>query len=230
MKALFKVAGLILAAIFAVSMFASASASAAWEQCGTEKASAAKSKYPEHQCTTASGAGGWAWQTAPGSENVRGRGSLRLADTRLGVEIECYGEGEGTLSKVEKVTIIDCRTIKGCEANTISGGVVDLPWKVEQFDTEGKKLSVVEEEGTNGGPGWTFTCSILKVKDTDSCKAVGPESQELLNVNSGAGGLLVLATFQRLRKQTCTLGGSGSGEVAGSLAIFKANGWGLRVA
>ncbi len=207
MKSLFKVVGIILAAIFAVSMFASASASAAWEQCGTEKAATAKSKYTEHQCTTASGTGGWAWEVAPLSEASVTHGSLKLTDSKEKTEVECYGEGKGTLAKVETVTVISCRTIKGCEANTVTAEARDLPWKTELFESESKKFEALEEEGTNGEPGWAVTCSILKVKDTDTCKAEGVESLALLNVNSGSGGLLVLATFQHLRTANCTLGG-----------------------
>jgi hypothetical protein len=151
-----------------------------------------------------------------------------MADTKLKTEIECYGEGEGTLSKVEKVTVLSCRTLKGCEANTIQAEARDLPWKTEQYDTEGKKLELIKEEGASGEPGWAVTCSILKVKDTDTCKAESTESEELLNVKSG-GELLVLGIFQHLRTQSCSLGGAASGEITGSFAVLKTNGWGLRV-
>ncbi len=229
MKSLFKVAGIILAASFAVSMFASASASAAWEQCATEKAATAKSKYTTNQCTTASGGTvEWAWQAASGSESVRSRGSLKLEDIKEGIESECYNEWEGTLSKVEKVTVLSCRSLKGCEASTIELEARDLPWKTEQYDTEGKAFQVLKEEGADGEPGWAISCKILKVKDTDTCKYDGPETQELVNVNS-SGELLVSTTFQHSGKMMCTLGGADSGEVTGSLALLKTNGWGLRV-
>ncbi len=98
---LLRTAGLCLVAMFAMSMVAAGTASAAepvWEHCVTEKASEAKSKYTEHQCETASGTGGWNWREVKGTEAVVSHGSLVLKDTGtlIGtVAVSCSGEKQG---------------------------------------------------------------------------------------------------------------------------------------
>ena len=82
----------------------------------------------------------------------------------------------------------------------------------------------------NGEPGWKIECKVLGISKEDEClvEAGKPESVLLENKNS-SGELLVLATFQKLRKIKCSVGGAEAGEQTGSLALLQANKQGLQV-
>jgi hypothetical protein len=234
---LFKVAGIILAAIFAVSMFASATASAAkpvWEHCAS---GAAGTKWTNGNCTTASSGGTFGWTELTGTESVRVKGSLLLVDTETIAgrsEVECSGEtigfiGPGKFGQTTKVEVspAQCRPIKNCEK--VEGVEArNLPWQSEISEVGGKKFSKLVS-GTGGEPGWKLTCKVI-FNFTDECLQVAgkTETQELVNKPTGSE-LLVLATFSRTFKAHCSQSGKESGEVIGSLAILLTTGGGIRV-
>jgi hypothetical protein len=238
--------GLCLAAMFAMSMVASATASAApvWEHCTKGPVNAQPTKYSEHGCSTlAQSTGEWNWREVNGTEEIRIKGSLLLSDTKVPivgtVSIECSGEGEGfvgpknhdRITKIETspaqcVINKNCEKIEAVEAR-------DLPWQTEVYETEGKQLDNISAAGA-GEPGWKVECKVLGLVEEDICtqEASKPESLVLLNKATTVGTetqLLVLATFQHLRKAKCKVGGVESGEVKGSVALLQVNGWGLKI-
>lgn len=241
-----KTAGLCLVCMFAVSMAASAGASAAearWEQC-SEGPAEKPTKYTEHQCTVSrsTSEGKWQWNEIKGeTEAVVSIGSLRLTDTKVPVVgkvvVECSGEsigdvGPNAFGRIQEVKTAktQCRNIENCEK--IEGiEARNTPWQTEIYETEGKVLGVLT--GTTGSePGWKVTCRVLGVTDEDECVTVAGEPETLSLENKASGGetpLLVLATFEHARKAKCSLKGEKSGEVTGSIPISKTNKWGLRV-
>ena len=199
-----KLAGLCLLAMFAMSMVSAGTAQASWEECGTENASKAGSKYTTDECTTASSTGGWAWEPASEAMSVKSKGSLAFRDKKTiagEVEVECYTEEEGTLDKIEHVKLNSCRAIKLCEAGSVTAEAIDLPWGAATEATEGKVSELVsEEKETEDKPGVKVKCKVAGLSVEDTCKAVGTESLALENKNKG-GELLVLATYDKLRKR-----------------------------
>ncbi len=197
-----KLVGLCLLAMFAVSMVSVGAAQAsAWEECGTENASKEGTKYTTDQCSTASSSGSWTWQAAAEENTVRSKGSLILRDKKTTAgesEVECYVEGEGAFIEVEKVKVLSCRAIKLCEAKTVEVEAVDLPWKIEAFETEKKLSAALSEEGSSGKPGLKVKCKVAGVSVEDTCKFTGTESLGLENKHIGSE-LLILATYDKLK-------------------------------
>lgn len=241
----FKIAGLCLVAMVAMSMVVSATASAAglvFEQCTTEKTSTA-TKYSEHQCVKAESGGGWQWNEVKGTEKVTGHGSLKLSDTKtiLGdTTISCSGTEEGVagpknLDVVEKVKAEKCEitTKGGCESLPKKvAEPVDLPWQTELFETEGKKFDKLTSDG-HGEPGWAVECETALGNKVDTCTSESGK-EETTPVENKATGLilLVLSIFRGKsggRKAKCSEGGKESGEVEGNVAFEATNGWGFRV-
>ncbi len=240
-----KIAGPCLVAVFAVSMVVSATASATWEHC-TKGAVAGLTKWTDHNCSTASGTGEWQWKAINNTEEVRGKGSVRLSDTKVPivgtVSVECSGEGTGFVGpgQVGRITMVEvgsaqCRPLTNCE-KVEAVEVVHLPWQTEAYNTEGKHFGNLTGTG-NGSPGWNVRCKVLGIVKSDQCvleEGAGktPESILLENRATVVGSetqLLVVGTPQHLQKQKCEVGGEKSGEISGSLAILQANGWGLRL-
>ena len=245
MKSLFKVAGIVLAAMFVVSMFASAAASAAnpvWEQC--ETGSPAGTKY-EAGCIKALSTGTSAWQEVKTTEKVLGDATLTLIDkkTTVGeVVIVCGGSEEGVVGpgKYSKVTKINvepkhCAVTKGggtlgCQEVLKVNGV-NLPWQAELVEAEGKVLNKLNVVGTVGKePGWEVECKTLAGNKDNICESEGTGKEEFLQLENRLSNsiLLVLQTFEKKHKATCTEGGAEQGEVAGAVVTFKTNGAGLR--
>src|ERR1700689_1479072 len=126
MKRLIKIAGLCLASTFVMGMALAGTAQAKWEQCATEKAAAAATKYETNQCLKVQSGGKWAWQEVTGTEEVRIKGSLKLTTTGVPivgtVAVECSGEsvgavGPGQLGRITSVSTsaAQCRNIENCE-------------------------------------------------------------------------------------------------------------------
>ncbi len=234
-----RLAGLCLVAVFAVGMAVSAgTASAAkqvWEQCSE---GGSVTKYTEHQCKAASSTGKWEWNEIAGTEEVRLKGTLRFKDTKVPIlgtaEVECNGEsagvvGPGKLGKITevKITATHCKGIKVCE-EVKSFEARDLPWQTELYETESKQFNKLIGDG-KGEPGWKFECKTSIGTQTDECLTESEKPESLLLENKLTNGeLLVLATFQHLRKAKCSQGGAESGEITGSIGILKTNGTGLR--
>ncbi len=234
-----RLAGLCLVAVFAVGMAVSAgTASAAkqvWEQCSE---GGSVTKYTEHQCKAASSTGKSEWNEIAGTEEVRLKGTLRFKDTKVPVlgtaEVECNGEsagvvGPGKLGKITevKITATHCKGIKVCE-EVKNFEARDLPWQTELYESESKQFNKLIGDG-KGEPGWKVECKTSIGTQTDECLTESEKPESLLLENKLTNGeLLVLATFQHLRKAKCSQGGAESGEITGSIGILKTNGTGLR--
>jgi hypothetical protein len=240
-----KIAGLCLVSMFVVSMAFSATASAGvWEHC-TKGNDSGVSKFFDHNCSSLGviEPNEWEWKEVKNTEEVRLKGSLRLKDTGTLVgtaEVECSGEAVGTvgherLARINEIrtSAAQCRQIAVCE-NIEFAEATHLPWQTEVYQTEGKKLEKLIGT-TNGEPGWKVECKAPIVGlITDECEQEPGKSESILLQNKSTevksvDELLVLATFQHLRKIDCSVGGKEKGEITGSLAILQANGWGLRV-
>jgi hypothetical protein len=233
--------GLVLVSMLAVCMAFSATASANWEHCTKGPVGAAPTKYTESGCSTINqSTGEWNWREVNGTEEVRTKGSLLLRDTKVPivgkVAIECSGEGTGdvgpkTFARVQKISTSpsQCRNIENCE-EIKKAEARNLEWQIVLGAKEaGGRIGIIENAGS-GEPGWEIECKVLGVPAVDKCvqEAGKPESVLLVNKNS-SGELLVLGTFQKLRKVECSVGGVESGEVVGSIAILQANKQGLQV-
>jgi hypothetical protein len=234
-----RIVGFCLLSMFAMSMALAGTAQAKWEQCSEGPESTTPTKYKNHLCEEAapSNAGRWQWNEVVGTEEARIKGSLRLADTKTlagEAAVESIGDiGPGQFARIQEVktNAAQCRPVKICE-NVEEFTALNLPWQVEAYNTEGKHLSKLVGTVSGKEPGYKLKCSVpILGSITDECvqEAGKPESIQLENVATGTE-LLVLATFQHLRKADCTQGGKESGAVTGSVAILKANGWGLRIA
>lgn len=237
MRTIGKMVGLCLVTVFVIGMALAGSASAAWEQCSE---GGSTTKYSEHQCLKAEGAGKWGWNEVTGTEEVRIKGSVRITDTKVPVvgkvSVECSFEavahvGPGERSRVNEVktSAEQCRNVENCE-KVEKAEARHLSWQVEAAKLEGKILAELTSTGS-GGPGWSVTCKVLSISKEDECVTEAGKPENLILENKVTGSeLLVLATFRKTRKAKCSVGGAESGEVAGSLAMSKANGWGLRIA
>ena len=243
MKYLFKIAGLCLVAMFAMSMVAVATASAVeakWEQCSEGTENKEPTKYTEHQCVKAAEAnnGKWQWNEVKSTEKVVGGGTLILRDnsTLLGkVAVECAGldtgtVGPGKFDRIEKITVASCKNVEHCTTLVKPAEPVNLPWQTELYQTENTVRDALRGTASGKPPGWTVTCEVLGTQVADECTS--EEGTTLLENRLTAGELLVLAVFQGKAKSgsaKCSAGSATSGEVIGSLAVLKENKWGLRV-
>ncbi len=243
MKALFKVVGIILAAVFAVSMLTSASASAAhWLVC-LKETSSLTTKWESSQCEKAKAGGGWEWSELKGTEAAKVVSqTLELTDTNVLVvgpsTVICKpGSGEGTgavgpgkYGRINTTKIKEpkenCRGSGGCKEKGVEEvKAIHTPWQTELVETEGKVLAVITGAGS-GEPGWEVRCeNTLNEKTTDVCER---EGEKVLLANVAGTELLVLGTFEKAIKARCELGGAESGEVGGSVAILLVSGTGLR--
>jgi len=214
----FKVAGLCLVAMFAMSMAATVTASAApvWEQC---REGTGNTKYEDSHCTKLSTSGKFQWQEVKGTEKVNSSATLTLKDTNVPivgtVEVKCSGTDEGTIGpgKFDKVTKIvvskctagtNCSTFKKAEAR-------NLPWQTELFETEGRVRNKITSGGA-GAPGWAVTCVVLIVEETDVCTT---ETGSTLMEPTLPSGALAAVFEAKSGKANCTVGGTAAGEVGG---------------
>jgi len=233
-----RIAGLCLVAMFAVSMVAAGTASAApvWEHC--EKG-ASGTKYETGQCRKVGTTNEFGWQEVKGTEAVRSHGSLLLTDTKVPiageVSVSCSGAnvgfvGPGKFDRITEITEIRCVPDKNCEKIEKEVEPRNLPWQTEVVEEGGETRDLIR--ATDGeGAGWAVTCKVLGITDTDVC-TTEEGSTSLANVLTPgvAGELLVLAKFEaKSAKATCSLKKEKSGEVKGSIANLQANGQALRI-
>ena len=149
------------------------------------------------------------------------------------VEVQCTGHDEGSVGpgqfdRITKITEIKCAAGKNCEKIEKVLEPVHLPWQTELTEEEGKPRDKIKSGGS-GAPGFTVACKELGIIETDECTS--EEGSTALANEVTNKELLVLTTFDtKTAKSTCKLGGAKSGELLGTNAILKANGWGLRVA
>jgi hypothetical protein len=202
--------GLAVVAVFAFSVIAAASASAATE---------------------------WLLEGAaipsPG-DTVETTGELLLEDTGTGTQIECSGKFDGTVGpgatdKIEKILnlagveetsnenlakvtkpAIDCKVEAAGLCNVTVGALIwvfplHLPWKTELLLPEATLWVDDIVSGTGGEPGYEVSCSTIIGVQTDVCEGK-PGSIET-NVTGGVEGVFEEAeTFNP--RGTCSIGGA----------------------
>jgi hypothetical protein len=232
---LLRMAGLCLVAMCVMGMVAAGTASAApsWATC---KEGAAGTKFSGEQCTTAESTGKWGWEELKGTEAAIGLGTLILRDTKVPiegtVEVSCTGEafgsvGPGALSRTEEIKNIKCKAGKNCEEITKEVEPVNLPWRgelTEESSTERNKLT--STAGNGKGPGWSVTCRVLGITKTDECTVnTGYTTpSNLFDPYHGTttnSWLILLDFLSTAPKANCEVGGTGSGEVIGSIGILS---------
>ncbi len=231
-----KIIGLCLVAVFAIGMTTAAGASAApvWEQCGE---AGSTTKYSEHQCLKVESGGKWSWQEVKATEKAIGHGTLTLADTKIPVigrvEVSCSYTlkgtvGPGKFDRIETVEVGACTAGKNCETVTKNAEAVNLPWQTELSETTEKAVRDTLTGTGKGSPGWKVSCKVLGLEKSDECtKETGATAIESRLAN-GTENLVVSTFGPAFGKATCSVGGAESGEIKGSVAIGKENGWGLR--
>jgi hypothetical protein len=237
-----RIAGLCLVAIFAMGAVAANSASAAlvWEHCETEKENTTVSKWTTDQCRTAASmaAAGFSWQEVKGTEKVVTHGSLLLTDTKVPIEgsvsVQCTGKDSGTVGpgkhdRIEEITEIQCAAGEHCEKLEGEVKPLNLPWQTELVETEGGRDTLKAVNGK--GAGWSVTCKVLGITKTDECTTEEGSTSVANVLTPGVPGeLLVLADFEaKSALANCTVGGSKSGEVQGTIATLQASGQALRI-
>ncbi len=214
-----RIAGLCLVAIFAVSLVAVATASAApvWEQLE-----------------------GSTWKEVKNTEKVTGTGTLKLRDTNTAAgvsEVECGGSEKGTVGpeKFDRVEVVEvkasqCRNVKVCE-NVEEITTKGLPWQTEVYES-GKELRDNIKATTNGEPGWVVKCKTLLGSKTDECLAEAGLIPSTLLTNKTSNNT-VNSEFESAKspKAKCKEGGAKSGEVLGVIVLSEAESpfTGLRV-
>jgi hypothetical protein len=234
-----KIAGLCLASMLVMGMALTGTASAAphWLVCLAEHSGTTTTKWSSSACTTAKASGGFEWSELAGTEAAHTKGSLLLKDTAITVksEVECYGESEGAVGpgkygRVNKINVTpaQCHGVKNCET-VLKIEARNTPWQTELFESEkGVILQALSSTGA-GEPGWEVECKVGSNVVNDVCTQEPGTQESILLENKATGTeLLVLGTFQKLRKAKCSTGGKAVGEVVGSLAGFI-TGKGLRV-
>jgi hypothetical protein len=233
-----KIAGLCLVAMFAVSMVAAGTASAAphWLVCLPWTNS--PTRYSTHQCKEAASGGSWEWSELNGTEAARAFATLKLKDLKLGVEVICTGEGNGSvgpkkLDRIVEIVNISCVKGAGCEKLEGNAKPLNLPWQTELAEVpagSGKIRDNIVAENKKGA-GWAVTCKVAGIKDTDECTTEeGSVGVSNVWTHGVEGELLVLGDFEsESPKANCSLGGAKEGEVAGTVALLLVNNWGLRV-
>jgi hypothetical protein len=229
-----KLAGLCLVAMFAVSLVASATASAGvWEQCTTEKTTV--TKYTTDLCTVASSTGIWGWKALGTTEKVLSSATLTLRDTSTAVglvEVKCTGTDEGSIGPtkydlVTKVTVVGCVKGTGCE-EWKRAAAVHLPWQTELFQTEGRVRNKITGTGA-GEPGWEVECKVLFFPVTDECTS---ETGTTLMENVQTRGTVQAVFETKSGKAKCTqstLGNKLSGEVLGVNTLWSVTGQAIKV-
>ncbi len=165
-----KIAGLCLVAMFAMSVATAATASAqpVWEQCSTEKAASAITKYTNSECNVVGAPNGWAWQEVKNTEKVTSTAALKLIDekTVLGESaVECLGTdtgviGPGKFDKIQTIAVASCKPVKICE-NVETVKPVGLPWQTELYETEKRVRDKITIGTAKLQPGWTVTCKTI---------------------------------------------------------------------
>jgi hypothetical protein len=159
--------------------------------------------------------------------HVETTGTVVLADLGAGVTVECAGgglgmvwEGQGTIEEAEATS---CTTLAG-SCGGPSAKAVNTPWNVEilLLEPADEHYLLMLKNGGKGAPGWEVTCfSIFK----DACTTeAGEPLTENMPLESD-----VLAIFDQGSLATCTLGGSGQGEVAGETLLVALEGLSLEI-
>lgn len=225
----FKIVGLCLVAVFAVSAVASASASAqVWEWRVCEKVEKGTGEFEKNTCEGAAGTKEFKW--SPWSEYkvaepVTSSGTLELTDKGTGVTVTCTGTNKGTVGPGNKDEITEIVATSCKSSNTllcsepVTATAVGLPW-VTTLEGSPVRDKITSKNGTVVG--WLVKCNNGQ---TDECTAASSSTAMTNNANG-----TVTATFDASTpKANCTKGGSGKGEVKGTSIDKGAAGTQVRV-
>lgn len=181
--------GLALAAVFAMSAFMAAGASAAeWLINGAAIATAKK---------------------------IKSKGELLLSDDVEKVSLLCKGTDEGTVGPgtLDEVTLIEATecVFEGgehgaCEeGKAVTAKALGLPWTTK---IEGTRDDITSATSV----GWNVECTVFGVfKVSDEC-TIGLSSTALENVTGGVNAIFDAST----PAANCTRGGAGAGLVNGT--------------
>ncbi len=155
------------------------------------------------------------------------KGKLKFADTATGVTLECEVSGEGsagagTAGTVTKWTASNC-TVTAGECGSPAVEALGLPWQTKLAFAAEKVQNLITTEKGKGPPGYQFWCTVSGIRIQDPCTAT-TLSTSMKNVTAG-----VNATFDG-EKLNCSVGGSGSGSLEGTLLIEPIKGAKLTVA
>jgi hypothetical protein len=153
--------------------------------------------------------------------STEAKGSLKLADNTIGVEVECTGIFDGSVGAsgedetTEVLTtggvlvtlnapLTTCKSIKGCEPSKPIELAPNetLPWHTLMYldETTGLFLDTIFQSA-----GFEITCTVSLIKDTDTC-SMTKETGEVKNATGGAEGVGMVEPAAN-----CSLGGSGAG-------------------
>jgi hypothetical protein len=230
----FRIIGLCLVAVFALSAVAALSASAEpggtpeWGTC--DKATSAW-KFEDSLCNKA-GTGVFFWHKIASPTAVKSKGRLELTDEKGGplgggVTVRCpknseaEGLNEGTVGpgstdEITKITDaagktpIACETVAGICPAPVTAKPIHLPW-VTKLLANGRDEIV---SGTGGEPGWEVSCN----GTIDICQ--GKTNTAVTNVTGG-----VDLTFDANSPNVnCSRGGAGKGKVRGTVHVLNPTG------
>jgi hypothetical protein len=198
MLARFRIVGLVLVVVFAVSAVVSASASALQ----------------------------WLLNGRPITTpvTIKSSGTLTLADLAAGTTIECEGSGEGTVgpaaNDLEKsIKAENCKFVKqgSCEAeekHKPNAQPLGLPYLTLLLGLEGNSgtwFDRLRSEKSGSNIGWEVECGVGGILTvTDKCTTPGTT---LLAANATGG---VTTAFLESETASCTLGNASSGMVFGT--------------
>jgi hypothetical protein len=195
-------------------------------------------KFENNQCVKI-GSGGWETKELVGTSTVTSSGELELEDANAtggATGIKCKGTGTGWVANlttgagedgVTKISATSCSFLSGkvgsCEESKgATAKPRNLPWgtRLEERGSEVRDVLVSgpkNEEG-NGEPGWSVECTVAGIlKITDTCERSG-NTVNTANVRST--GELEEKFDERTKEETmatCSVGGSNSGLVRGTL-------------
>jgi hypothetical protein len=141
-------------------------------------------------------------------------GGIKLEDSKMGVAIECLISDEGKIGnegkgEVTAITTSECKTLKACEAGTITANAVHLPWKTQLQEVEENARDKISNGGS-GEPGWKIECKVIGILLTDECN--GETSQGTENVSGGVDTIF----DSKSAHLNCSAGGPGAGVVSGT--------------
>lgn len=203
----FRIVGLCLAAVFALSAVAASSASAypVWQECG------AGTEFTNANCTTA-GSGPYGWVTLTTKVASTSSGALTL--TAGGITMECEGTDGGTIGpgsqdEITKITASNCKS-GSFLCKTAAAKALNLPWKTKLYNADATKIrdEITGPDATKE-PGWEGLCEGFLKQECFTNTTAG-----IKNKSNGT----VDATFDALSaKGVCKP--SGEGTVTGTDTI-----------
>ena len=234
MRSIKVVLGLGFAVVMMMMAVSVGSASATWDLC--TNVGAGNGSFKDPACQEKEAKGAWEWKEVATSNlvkllNVAG-GKLKLEDMKAETQIECTGEGEGTVGSgnkdvINSITATGCTFIKrgACsETPAPTAAAVHLPWSTELQLVGTATWDSIKSSGA-GTPGWEVKCTvggILKVVDT--CE--GEAKTKMKNLANGT----VEAAFEgeASGKAKCSIGGAEQGLLNGAGVVEAVGGHGLQ--